>query len=80
MKFHFECVPALPKLAWGARLRKGEPVIRVLHGPQVEIRESCFFEGAWDGPFEAFGFDEASTVAGSRSGSRSRPGAVRDHR
>ena len=65
MNFHFECVPALPKLAWGARLRKSDPGIRVLHGPQVEIRESCFFEGAWDGPFEALRFDEASTVAGS---------------
>jgi hypothetical protein len=46
-------------------LREGEPAIRVLHGPQVEIRENHFFEGAWDGAFEAFRFDQAATVAGS---------------
>ncbi len=65
MKFEFQCLPSLPKLAWGARLRKDEPVLRVLHGPQVEIREDDFFEGAWDGPFETFRFDQAATVAGS---------------
>jgi hypothetical protein len=74
VKFEFECVPDLPVLAWGATLRQGEPAIRVLHGSQVEIREDSFFEGAWDGPFEAFRFDQAATVAGS--GARIETGRV----
>jgi hypothetical protein len=65
MKFEFVCLPDLPKLAWIARLRKSEPLVRVLHGPRMELRENCFFEGAWDGPFEAFRFDRAQMAFGS---------------
>ena len=31
----------------------------------METREDCFFEGAWDGPFEDYRFDQALTFAGS---------------
>jgi hypothetical protein len=74
VKLDFQFVPDLPRMAWGARLRKDEPEIRVLHGPWVELREECFFEGAWDGPFTFGRFDEAWTMAGS--GARLAEGGV----
>jgi len=58
-------MPNLPRLAWGVRLRRNESAVRVLHGPWVEVRKNCFFEGAWDGPFESADFDQALTLAGS---------------
>jgi len=65
VKLEFELIPNLPRLAWAARLLPGEPAVRVLHGPWVETREDCFFEGAWDGPLEGCRFDQALTFAGS---------------
>lgn len=65
MTLEFELIPNLPRLAWAARLRKEERAVRILHGPWVETREDCFFEGAWDGPFEGYRFDQAGTFAGS---------------
>ena len=58
MRFHFVCREALPPLAWHARLRAGDPEVEVSHGPRVETRADAFVEGAWDGPFEHFGFDD----------------------
>ncbi|HTR38919.1 MAG TPA: hypothetical protein VMH80_23595 [Bryobacteraceae bacterium] len=74
MRFEYELIPELPRLAWAARVRRNEPVVRVLHGAWVETRPDCFFEGAWDGPFEDGRFDEAETFAGS--GGRVRDGEV----
>jgi hypothetical protein len=65
MRLEFELIPNLPCLAWAARLRREERAIRILHGPWVETREDCFFEGAWDGPLEGCRFDQALTFAGS---------------
>ena len=65
VKFEFESIPELPRLALAARVRKDDPAIQVMHGPWVETREDCFFEGAWDGPFEEGRFDQAETFAGS---------------
>jgi hypothetical protein len=65
VKLEFELIPNLPRLAWAARLRQGDPAVRILHGPWVETREDCFFEGAWDGPLEGCRFDQALTFAGS---------------
>lgn len=65
MRLEFELIPNLPRLAWAARLRKEERAVRILNGPWVETREDCFFEGAWDGPFQACRFDRALTFAGS---------------
>jgi hypothetical protein len=65
VRLDFELIPNLPRLAWAARSRKGDPAVQVLHGPWLETRENCFFEGAWDGPFEDCRFDQAKTFAGS---------------
>jgi hypothetical protein len=65
MRLEFELIPNLPRLAWAARLRKEERAVQILHGPWVETREDCFFEGAWDGPFTGYRFDQAGTFAGS---------------
>jgi hypothetical protein len=65
VKLEFELVSDLPRLAWAARLRKEERAVRILHGPWVETREDCFFEGAWDGPFQDCRFDQALTFVGS---------------
>ncbi len=40
----------------------------------MEIHKNSFFEGAWDGPFDALRFDRAATVAGS--GARLEDGGV----
>jgi len=65
MKLKFEPISSLPRLSWCACIREHEEVARILHGPWVETRDDCFFEGAWDGPFEAYRFDEAVILAGS---------------
>lgn len=65
MRLEFQLCPNLPRLAWAARLRSRDSVARILHGPWVETRDHCFFEGAWDGPFDGCRFDEALTFAGS---------------
>ncbi len=65
MRLEFELIPNLPRLAWAAHLRKDDPAVRILHGPWVETREDCFFEGACDGPFEGYRFHQAFTFLGS---------------
>lgn len=54
----------LPPLSWCARARPGTPVT-VRHGAGVETRRDGFVEGAWNGPFGAFDFDTATTLAGT---------------
>jgi len=65
MIFEFELVESLPRLAWCARVRRGERVVRVLHGPWVETGGGWFVEGAWDGPFPGGDFLDAATLLGS---------------
>jgi len=65
MKLRFEPIHTLPVLAWCARIRAGEGVVRVRHGRDVETREDGCFEGAWDGPFEAGRPDEAAVMVGT---------------
>lgn len=65
MRLEFEHIPNLPRLAWAARLRNHEPAVQILHGPWIETREDCFFEGAWDGPLKDCRFDQALTFTGS---------------
>jgi len=65
MRLEFQLCPELPRLAWAARLRIGDSAVRILHGPWVETRDDCFFEGAWDGPLEPCRFDQAVTFLGS---------------
>lgn len=54
---------SLPPLAWCAEVRRDG--VHVRHGLGVEVGGDSFCEGAWDGPFAARGFIEASTFAGS---------------
>lgn len=65
MVFRYELKPALPRLAWAACVRRQEPVVRVVHGPWVEVHEDAFIEGAWDGPFEDLRFERAAMLVGS---------------
>ncbi|MEP7367106.1 MAG: hypothetical protein ABI972_27925 [Acidobacteriota bacterium] len=65
MRLQLRAVATLPKLAWVAAMRRDEGLVEVLHGPWVETREDRFFEGAWDGPFQAGAFDDAATYVGS---------------
>lgn len=59
------CVDALPALAWIAVLPRRTPTLTLLHGASVEVFQSAFFEGAWDGPFSSGQFDTALNVFGS---------------
>ena len=65
MRLQLRAVATLPKLAWVAAMRRNEGLVEVLHGPGVETRGDRFFEGAWDGSFQAGAFDDAVTFAGS---------------
>jgi hypothetical protein len=65
MHLDFRAVATLPKLAWVSAMRRHERRVEILHGPWVETREDRFFEGAWDGSFQAGAFDDAVTFAGS---------------
>jgi hypothetical protein len=60
----FELDSRLPALSWCARARPGMP-ITVRHGAGVETRRDGFVEGAWNGPFDAFDFDTATTFTGT---------------
>lgn len=75
MRLVYRREPSLPLLAWAARMRRHEPVVEIVHGPGVETRADCFFEGAWDGSFLAGAFDEAPALFGS--GGRVVDGEVR---
>ena len=55
----------VPKMAWCARLRRGDPVVHVRHGSWVEQGVGFFFEGAWNGPFGAGAFTDATICLGS---------------
>jgi hypothetical protein len=65
MPLSFHAVSALPRLAWGARVLRGDPVVQVWHGPWVETRSDAFVEGAWDAPFAPAEFDRSPVLAGS---------------
>ncbi len=65
MQLDLRAVDTLPKLAWVAAICRNQSRIEVLHGSWVETREDRFFEGAWDGSFQAGDFDDAVTFMGS---------------
>jgi len=54
-----------PPLAWLARCRPGERVVRVLHGPGVEVAGDWLCEAAWAGDYGEGGFDRTDIVAGT---------------
>jgi hypothetical protein len=67
MPYRFECDQQMnwPPLAWIARCRAGDPVVRVRHGAQVEVRPEWLCEAIWDGPFAQGDFDRTDLVFGS---------------
>lgn len=75
MRLVATCLDALPPLAWAAALSKGSDAVDLLHGPNLELFPTGFFEGAWDGDFAAAAFAKAANLFGS-GGSLSQEGAV----
>ncbi|TDI11797.1 MAG: hypothetical protein E2P04_07155 [Acidobacteria bacterium] len=65
MIWKYRQVNTLPRLAWCLHVRRDDPEVTVLHGPWVEIRHDGFVEGAWDGSFTEFDFDQATFFTGS---------------
>jgi hypothetical protein len=74
MRLRFERGELLPRLAWCARLRRGDDEVRVRHGPWVETDAARFVAGAWDGAYGASEPDAAITQVGSSG--RATPDAV----
>jgi len=74
LRLSFHEVTALPRLAWGARITLGDPVVHVWHGAWVETFRDAFVEGAWDAEFGADGFDRSAVLTGS--GARLTDGGV----
>jgi hypothetical protein len=65
IRFAFKAVETLPRLAWCARITRGDPQIRVYHGIWVETQEGFFCEGAWDSDFVMAGFAQSPVFMGS---------------
>jgi hypothetical protein len=63
--FEFRPVASLPRLAWCARVRRGDSVARVVHGAEVETSQHWFAEGVWNAPFAEGGILEATMLLGS---------------
>jgi hypothetical protein len=63
--FEFRPLASLPRLAWCARLRRGEDLVRVLLGMGVETAERWFAEGVWNAPFPDGGILDATMLLGS---------------
>ena len=65
MEFDFTEHLEIPRLAWCARVRRGNPTVRVDHGPGVETRRNGFFEGAWNDAFAEMNPSRATACFGS---------------
>jgi len=65
MKFEFHLNQNLPKLSWAISFSKKTQIIDVYHGSNVEIEENCFFEGAWDGEFSEYLFEDSTFFVGT---------------
>jgi hypothetical protein len=66
MIFEYVLGNNLPRLAWFLRLRAADAVVRVEHGPWVEVHNDFFCEGAWNGgSFHDGAFPESSAFIGS---------------
>lgn len=55
----------LPKLAWVVSIHQSTEIVSLYHGPWVEIRDSFFIEGVWNGSFAQGGFDQTDCIFGS---------------
>ena len=65
MRFKFDRDDLLPRLAWCARVVRGEQTALIRHGPWVETWETGFFEGAWTGPVAEGRPSQATACFGS---------------
>jgi hypothetical protein len=65
MRFNFNVIETLPRLAWCAHITIGNPVISVYGGPWVETGGDWFCEGVWNGDFLTGDFPDASIFMGS---------------
>ncbi len=74
MRLCYTPVPGWPPRAWLARCRRGDPIVEVFHGPDVETSPDWFCEAVWDGAFARAAFDETDVVFGS--GARRRGAAL----
>lgn len=54
-----------PKLAWVAQYVKNSQVIKVYHGPMVEVSHEWIVEAVWDGEFSVGNFDQTDLVFGT---------------
>src|SRR5690606_41261165 len=74
MRLEYVPVPEWPALAWLARCEPSGSTVTVFHGSRVETGDEWFCEAAWDGDYQAGGFDQTDIVAGS--GGRLRGGEL----
>jgi len=65
MRFVYEQIDSLPKLAWLATVEPLSDVVHVRHGAFVETHGRFFIEGAWDGDFAVGDFGTTNCVFGS---------------
>ncbi len=65
MKLEYVLQENWPPLAWLARLKPGDDMVLVKHGPAVETRPEWFSECVWDGRYAEGGFDRTDIVAGT---------------
>ncbi|MBM6614823.1 hypothetical protein JTF06_07955 [Desemzia sp. RIT804] len=52
-------------LTWCMRIEKETLAVQLIHGSKVEITPEGFVEGAWDGEFTEFQFEQADFLMGS---------------
>jgi hypothetical protein len=74
ISFEYHLRESWPPLAWLAQCSRAKPMVRVFHGPRVEVRDRWFCEAVWDGEYEAGNFDSTDLIFGS--GGRDRDGQV----
>jgi len=56
---------SFPKLAWVAEVNRNDGTVALHHGHSVEVRQTFFIEGVWDGPFQNGDFGETDCVFGT---------------
>ena len=65
LRFDYQVIPALPKLAWLAQAIPNEGIVKVICGAGVERHRDFFATGAWDGAFTDASFDTSETFYGT---------------
>lgn len=63
--FEYELNDKLPKLAWLASINKFNKIVKVLHGKNVECKETYFVAGVWDDEFDTPSFDKTDVFWGT---------------